>query len=240
MFGIAGIDHQVGRAGARIDVEHPAPGLAAVDRLEHPALRVLPPDLAEGRHPGDVRVGGMQHDAVDVLRLLQPQVGPGLAAVERAVDAVADRDAVARVPLARAHPDDVRIGLVDGDGPDRGHRLVVEDRRPGEAAVDRLPDAARGAAGIHDVRIGLDDVERRQAAAHGGRADRARLTGRRAGRGSIVSAARAGAGAERQTQASAERIRDRRMEFPRGRKVKEQAGQPSLRDIAQRRRARQM
>ena len=118
----------------------------------------------------------MEDDAGDVLGLLRAPGGVQvLAAVERAVDAVADRDAVARVPLARAHPDDVRIGLVDGDGADRGDRLVVEDRRPGEAAVDRLPDAAGGAAGVQDVGIGLDDVDRRHAAAHGGGADRARL-----------------------------------------------------------------
>jgi hypothetical protein len=172
---ITRVDQQVGPAGPRIDVQRLAPGLPPVHRLEDPALGVLAPVLSQGRDPGHVRIGRVEHDFVDVLRLLEPQVGPGLASVERAVEAVADRDAVARVALARADPYDIRVGLVDGDSADRRDRLVIEDWRPGEAAVDGLPDAAGGRAGIHHVGIGLDDLDGGHAAAHRGRADRPRV-----------------------------------------------------------------
>ena len=55
-----------------------------------------------------------------------------LPASVRLVDAVARRDVAADVGLAGADVDDVRVGRGDGDRADRGDRLVVEDRLPGE------------------------------------------------------------------------------------------------------------
>ena len=78
----------------------------------------------------------------------QAHVRPGLAAVGRLVDAVADRDAVARPRLAGADPDRLRVGRIDGDGADRLHRLLVEHRLERGAAVDRLPHAAAGGADV--------------------------------------------------------------------------------------------
>ncbi len=170
---VRGVDRQVAGAGLLVDVEDLLPGLPAVRGLEDAALRVLPPLAPQGGDPGDVGIGRMEDDAGDVLGAVEPHVGPGLAGVERAVDAVADRGAVAQVPLAGAHPDDVRVPLEDGDGADRVHRLVVEDRQPGEAAVPRLPDAARGGPDVDRLRIGLDPFDRRDPAAHRRRPDRA-------------------------------------------------------------------
>jgi hypothetical protein len=115
---------------------------------------------------------------MDALGLLQSQVGPGAAAVQGAVDAVPHRGAVPGVPLAGADPDDVRGGLVDGHGADGGHRLIVEDRLPGEAAVDRLPDASGGGAHVDDFRVGGHRVHGGHPAAHAGRADGAGLHAR--------------------------------------------------------------
>ncbi len=122
------IDDEVGGAGALVDVEHPLPGLAAVGGLEDAALGVLAPEPAHRGYPGDVRIGGVEDDAVDALGLLETQVLPGVATVERPVDAVADDGAVARVALARAHPDDVGVGLEDRDG--RRSKPPADRRRP--------------------------------------------------------------------------------------------------------------
>ena len=77
---------------------------------------------------------------------------PGVAAVGRLVEAVADRDAVAGPRLAGAHPDLLGVLGIDGDGADR-LVVVVEDRLEDEAAVGRLPDAAAGRADIDGERI---------------------------------------------------------------------------------------
>src|SRR5262249_20718413 len=133
------------------------PGLAAVAGLVQAALPVRPPEAAQGGHIGDVRVFRVDGDAADVARLLDAEVLPGLAAVGGAIGPVAPGDAVARVALAGADPDDVRVGRGHGDGADAQGRLVVEDRRPGGAVVGRLPDAAGGRGDVHDRRVVLDD-----------------------------------------------------------------------------------
>ena len=60
---------------------------------------------------------------------------------------------------------------------DRADRLgvLVEDRLEGDAAVDRLPDAAAGGADVDGERIGRRGVEGRDAAARDRGADRAGL-----------------------------------------------------------------
>ena len=71
-------------------------------------------------------------DAGDAAGFGEAHVLPGLAGVGRLIDAVAHDVAVADHPrLAGADPDDVRIGVGDGDRADRGDRLVVEDRHEG-------------------------------------------------------------------------------------------------------------
>ena len=71
---------------------------------------------------------------------------PGLAAVGRFVDAVADRNAVARPRFARADPDVLRVLRIERDRADRLHRLLVEDRPVMRSAVFRFPNAAAGRA----------------------------------------------------------------------------------------------
>src|SRR5262249_14375719 len=118
-----------------------------------------------------VRVGGVNEDLADLEGLVQAHVLPGLAAVDRFVDAVAVGDGVARVGLAGADPDDVAVGggdadVADGDG-GRAVELVIE----GDAVVDRLEQAAGGGGDVVAGRVGLVDGQRRDAAAHGRRAD---------------------------------------------------------------------
>ena len=98
---------------------------------------------------------------------------PRLAAVAAAVDAVAERRVVARVLLAGADVDDVGIRRRQRDLADRQHVLVVEDRLPGRAAVDGLPDAAVGAGHVEDERVAGHPDDDRDAAGLVGRPDAA-------------------------------------------------------------------
>ena len=72
----------------------------------------------------------MQGNAVNALGSLKADIGPCLAAIERFEHAAADRGRIADITLARADPDNVRIGLVDRHRANRGHRLIVKHRCP--------------------------------------------------------------------------------------------------------------
>ena len=86
----------------------------------------------------------MDHDAADVVGLLEAQVGPGGAAVHGFVDAVAPGGALPVVGLAGADVEDRRVGGREREIADGGIGLILEDGLPGVAAVDGLEDAAGG------------------------------------------------------------------------------------------------
>ena len=126
--------------------ENLRPGLAAVGRLVDAAVFAVAPELARRAGVDGVAVGGIDEDLCDALGSLQAHVRPVLAAVGGLVNAVADRDAVARPGFARADPDGLRVLGIDRDGADRLHGLLVEHRLERRSAVDRFPDAAAGRA----------------------------------------------------------------------------------------------
>ena len=79
---------------------------------------------------------------------------PSLAAVHGLVDAVAVGNVGAGARLARAHVDDVWVGIGNGDGSDgAGVDEAVGDAVPVDAAVVGLPDPAAGAAEVEDQRV---------------------------------------------------------------------------------------
>src|SRR5262249_42343947 len=156
--GVLRIHRDARAAGRQVRaLQDERPGLAAVGGLVEAAVGAVRPELA--RHAGvdDVAVLRMDENPHDALGLLEAHVGPGLAAVGGLVDAVADRDRVPGPRLAGADPHRLRVRRVDGDRADRLHRLLVEDRLESGAAVERLPDAARGRAD-EEGRLSLRDA----------------------------------------------------------------------------------
>src|SRR6185369_5138797 len=119
-IGVLRIQRQIDRAGLLVAEEHLVPGLAAVAGPEHAAVRVRAVGITKGGHEGDVRVGGMDANAGDRLRAVEADARPGLAGVDRPVDAVTLNDVAAQLGLASAGVDDVRIRRGDLDGADRG------------------------------------------------------------------------------------------------------------------------
>ena len=71
---------------------------------------------------------------------------PRLAAVRGLPHAVAVRDVAADARLAAADVDDVGVRRVDRDRADGAAEILVGHRRPGDAAVGGLEDAAAGRA----------------------------------------------------------------------------------------------
>ena len=178
---IARIHGEVDRARVLVDVEDEFPRLTPVHRPVHAALGVGAPQATHGRHVGHVRIPGMDLDAGDVVRRLEPEVRPGPAGIRRPEHAHPPRRGLAVLRFARADPHDVRVRRGEGDVPDGEHRLVVEERFERASTVDRLPHATRRHANVEGGRIGLVDRDVGDAAAHDRGADFApfeRLDGR--------------------------------------------------------------
>ena len=170
--GILRIESHVRRAGVGIAIEDLKERVAAVRRLEDPALLVRSVGVAEHGDEQPVRVAGIDDDLRDLLPVAEAEVRPRPAAVPRAVDPVARREVGPLHPLAAADVDHVGVRRRDRDGPDRARRLVVEDRLPRAAVVGRLPDAAVDDADVEEPGP-AGDAGRRLRAAGAERADAA-------------------------------------------------------------------
>jgi hypothetical protein len=139
--GMLRIEGEVDGATRVVAVEHLPPALAAVGGLEHPALHVASMRMAEGGDVDDVRIARVDADLRDRVRLGEPNVRPGLAGVDRLVDAIPLHDVPADAGLAHAGVDDVGVGLRDRQRADgAGAKLAVGDGIPGGPAVEGLPD----------------------------------------------------------------------------------------------------
>ena len=93
--------------------------------------------MAGGARQHVITVAWIDQNLGDMLGILQPNVGPVLAAVSGFVNAIADRDAVAHPRFAGAHPDDLRIGRINGD---RTNRLHAFASKTGLKVVPPLTD----------------------------------------------------------------------------------------------------
>src|SRR6266699_6138027 len=152
-MGILRVENAVNATGAVVEVKNFLPGFAAIAGAENAALGVFAVGVAESGDEGDVGIGGMNDDLADVARVSQPNVVPGLAAVVRTVNAIAEGDVATNAGFARADINYIGIGVRDRDAADGGGGLLVEERIPGNAAVGGLPNAASDGAKIVGIRL---------------------------------------------------------------------------------------
>ena len=117
----------------------------------------------------------MDDDLGEVLRGFEAHFGPTAAAIFAAVDAVAKADMPTADVLTGAEPDDLGVGGVEGDAAGGVDALTIEDRLPGRARVDRLPDPTRTHCDIPDAGVRGMDGDVGDPAGHEGRADIAQL-----------------------------------------------------------------
>ncbi len=121
--------------------------------------------MAEDRDEQPVRIGRVDDDLRDLLRIAQTEVRPVRPAVGRFVHPVADREIGALQPFAAAGVDRVGRGRRDRERADRCRRLIVEERRPGAPRVGRLEDPAVYRRDEEGVRPAGDAADRDGAAA---------------------------------------------------------------------------
>src|SRR5438309_469255 len=88
---------------------------ATVIAAEDTALGVRAVSVAESGDKSDIGIRGMDDDLADVARVFQSNVVPGLAAVVRTIDAVAEGDVAANAGFAGADINYIGIGVRDGD-----------------------------------------------------------------------------------------------------------------------------
>ncbi len=171
--GIARVDLDVGDAGVLVDGQHLSPGLPAVGGLVETSLAARGPQGPLGSHIDHVAIAGIDDDLADVLGSLQSHLLPGLSTVGALVDTIAPADVAAADVLTGADPDHIRIRGVDGHAAHRVGGLVVEDRRPGDSRVVRLPDTAGADRYVPGAAIAWADCDVGNSTAHQGRTDAA-------------------------------------------------------------------
>ncbi len=136
-FRVAGIHMHFVEACVVRHMEHAAPVLAAVRRLVDAAVAAGTPNRAIGSHPHDVGVAGVHGNHADVLRILEAHVGPGMAAVLRAVDAIAVGYGALVVVLARADPNGIGVAGVQGHAANGVGTFAVKNGFKGQSVVFR-------------------------------------------------------------------------------------------------------
>ena len=93
-------------------------------------------------HPGDVQ------------GVLEPDVLPGLAAIDGLVHAVAPGDALAQLRLTQTDVHDVGVLLIEGHGAHRGVvELTLADGHPIGTGILGLPQTARRMTKVEDIAI---------------------------------------------------------------------------------------
>src|SRR5215831_7186838 len=150
---IVWIEADIDRSGVLVLVEHLGPGLAAVGRAKDAAFRIRSEGVAECRDQHDIRIVRIDDHRPDLTRVLEAEMAPGLAAIDRAVHAISVGHVPARRSLAGPDVDDAVVGWRDGDGADRADRGAIGQRLPGVTAIGCLPHTARHSAEIKGAAI---------------------------------------------------------------------------------------
>ena len=135
------IHDQVDDADLVVEVEHLLPRFAAVGCLEDPSLRVRRIEVPQHRNVDRVRIGRVDDDPRNVVRVSETHVLPCLAGVGRLVDTVAGVGTSRGEGVASADPHNVRLRRRQRDVADRAVTLTVENGLPGRSVVRRFPHA---------------------------------------------------------------------------------------------------
>jgi hypothetical protein len=98
--------------------------------------------MSEGRDQRDVGIARVDDDCSDVTRVLEADILPSSAGVSRFVNAIAVRDVAPKAGFSAARIKHVRIGVRHRDGANRRDALVIERRRPTEAAIGAFEDTS--------------------------------------------------------------------------------------------------
>ena len=143
------------------------PGAAAIGGAEYPTFRIPRPLPPQRRDIHDAGIGGVDQHLGDVVRLRETHVRPAAPRVGGAEHPCTGIGiaGIARLRLAGADPHDVGVAARHRHVADRECALVLEDRAPGEAVVDGLPEVPRSDAGVDGAGVPGRDCDRLDARA---------------------------------------------------------------------------
>ncbi len=147
---------QVDHSDFLVIVQDFPPGFSSIRGFKHSAFLIGGKKMTLCGHVDDIRVGGMDKDSPDMMRIFQSHVGECLAAVCGFINPVAPVRAPGCGVLSGPHPEDVRIGGSQGDVADREDILVVKERLKCRSVVGRLPQPAVSSGHIKGVEMGLE------------------------------------------------------------------------------------
>ena len=133
------VHDQIDGASVCVDPQRMRPGAARVDRLENTAHLGWRPEIPQCRDISDVGILRIDNDAADRAAVLEANVRPSGAAIDRAIDAITPRATLPVVLLTSTRPQNIRIRWRHRDHAEGGGRLLLEDGHPGRAVVARLP-----------------------------------------------------------------------------------------------------
>src|SRR5579862_4089877 len=129
------IECYVDAACVFVFVENFFPGLSAIGGAENPALRVRAVWMSQRRYEHDVRIRRIDDDLADGARIAQPNILPGLAAIQGSINSVAVGNVSADAGLSRANVQYVVVGTCHRDAPECRRSFFVENWRPCRRAV---------------------------------------------------------------------------------------------------------
>ena len=99
----------------------------------------------------------MDPDSPDGLRSRESHGLPGFSGVRGFIDSGPRHRGPEDIGFSGSDPDDIRIGVGDGDIADGQGRHLFENRLPGDTAVDRFPYPPDGGRDVDGVPASLGD-----------------------------------------------------------------------------------
>ena len=191
------VHRQIHESGLVADKLDQLPRRSAVGGFVHAALRIRVPGVAQCRDVDNVRVGGIDDDATDLLRPLEPPQLPRAPGIGRFINAGARRDGVARIFFSRAGVDDIGVGSSNRDVAHRDHAFLVEHGEEHRSGIDGFPDSSSRRGDVEDFGISRDRLDVGYPSRHIRRTDRSPAkAGKRSGIEWSCELGRAWAGAE--------------------------------------------
>jgi len=147
------VEHHIDPAGIFVFRENFRPRFAAVACPENSPFRIWAKGVTKRGHEYDIWIIRMNDERADLARVAQPDIFPVLSGIDRFVNTGAVSGVPANGGFAGADVNSVVIGWRDREGADRRNVLLIKERRPIRAAVQRFPDSARNGAKVPGVRF---------------------------------------------------------------------------------------
>src|SRR5882724_9913713 len=145
------VEHDIDPAGIFVFRENLRPRFATVARPENSTFRIWAEGVTKGGHEYYVWIIWMNDERADLAGVAQPDIFPVLSGIDRFVNPRAISGITANGGFAGANINGIVVGGRHREGADRRNVLLIKERRPIRAAVQRFPDPARNRAEVPGI-----------------------------------------------------------------------------------------